>query len=231
VTFDDEVTVRYVRYANEQTGWAVLDAAGQDGTPVALVGPLVHLEQGERARIVGDWVNDSRYGPQVKVSEARPLPPQDPATLTSYLQRIKHVGARRAARRAATSPLTKYTASQRASSSHGSVASSPDGRSFRPSTVIVRSPSPSTYVNARRCPSGGALAWTVTPRAVSCSRARQPSWSLPSDVKNSTDPLRFASWTAATAPPPAASSHVSSAWTMSPGSGTCSTRTNSTHST
>jgi len=97
VTFDDEVTVRYVRYANEQTGWAVLDAAGQDGTPVALVGPLVHLEQGERARIVGDWVNDSRYGPQVKVSEARPLPPQDPATLTSYLQRIKHVGARRAA--------------------------------------------------------------------------------------------------------------------------------------
>ncbi|MGZ4293554.1 MAG: SF1B family DNA helicase RecD2 [Solirubrobacteraceae bacterium] len=97
MTFDDEVTVRYVRYANEQTGWAVLDAAGEDGTPIALVGPLVHLEQGERARILGDWVNDSRYGPQVKVSEARPLPPQDPATLTGYLQRIKHVGARRAA--------------------------------------------------------------------------------------------------------------------------------------
>ncbi len=97
VTFDDEVTVRHVRFANEQTGWAVLDAAAQDGTPVALVGPLVHLEQGERARIVGDWVNDSRYGPQVKVSEARPLPPQDRATLTSYLQRVKHIGARRAA--------------------------------------------------------------------------------------------------------------------------------------
>ena len=97
MTFDDEVTVRYVRYANEQTGWAVLDAAGEDGTPIALVGPLVHLEQGERARIVGDWVNDSRFGPQVKVSEARPLPPQDPATLTSYLQRVKHIGARRAA--------------------------------------------------------------------------------------------------------------------------------------
>ena len=96
MTFDDEVTVRYVRYANEQTGWAVLDAAGEDGTPVALVGPLVHLEQGERARVVGDWVNDSRYGPQVKVSEARPLPPQDPAALTGYLRRIKHVGARRA---------------------------------------------------------------------------------------------------------------------------------------
>jgi exodeoxyribonuclease V alpha subunit len=96
VSFDDEVTVRYVRYANEQSGWAVLDAAGPDGAPVALVGPLVHLEEGERVRVVGDWVNDSRYGRQVKVSQARPLPPQDPAALTGYLRRIKHVGARRA---------------------------------------------------------------------------------------------------------------------------------------
>jgi exodeoxyribonuclease V alpha subunit len=96
VSFDDEVTVRYVRYANEQTGWAVLDAAAPDGSPVALVGPLVHLEKGERVQIVGDWVTDSRYGRQVKVSEARPLPPQDPAALTGYLRRIKHVGARRA---------------------------------------------------------------------------------------------------------------------------------------
>jgi exodeoxyribonuclease V alpha subunit len=96
VSFDDEVTVRYVRYANEQSGWAVLDAAAPDGSPVALVGPLVHLEEGERVRIVGDWVNDSRYGRQVKVSEARPLPPNDPAALTGYLRRIKHVGARRA---------------------------------------------------------------------------------------------------------------------------------------
>lgn len=96
VGFDDEVTIRHVRYANEQSGWAVLDAAAADGAPVALVGPLVHLETGERARIVGDWVTDSRYGRQVKVSQARPLPPQDPAALTGYLRRIKHVGARRA---------------------------------------------------------------------------------------------------------------------------------------
>ncbi len=96
VDFDDEVTIRHVRYANEQSGWAVLDAAGPDGAPVALVGPLVHLEAGERAQIVGDWVTDSRYGRQVKVSQARPLPPQDPAALTGYLRRIKHVGARRA---------------------------------------------------------------------------------------------------------------------------------------
>ena len=95
--FDAPVTIRHIRYANEQTGWAVLDAAGADGQPVALVGPLVHLEQGERAHVVGSWVNDSRYGSQVKVSEARPLAPEDPDAVVAYLRRIKHVGARRAA--------------------------------------------------------------------------------------------------------------------------------------
>jgi exodeoxyribonuclease V alpha subunit len=97
VDFDSPVTIRHVRYANEQTGWAVLDAAAADGQPVALVGPLVHLEQGERAHVVGSWVNDSRYGSQVKVSEARPLAPEDPDAIVAYLRRIKHVGARRAA--------------------------------------------------------------------------------------------------------------------------------------
>ena len=43
--------MRHVRFANQETGWAVLDAAAGDGTPIALVGPLVHLEPGERARV------------------------------------------------------------------------------------------------------------------------------------------------------------------------------------
>ncbi|HET9126426.1 MAG TPA: AAA family ATPase [Solirubrobacteraceae bacterium] len=96
MSFDQPVTIRHVRFANEQTGWAVLDAAAADGTPVALVGPLVHLEEGERARILGEWVTDSRYGRQVKVSEARPLSCDDPETVAGYLRRVKHVGARRA---------------------------------------------------------------------------------------------------------------------------------------
>ena len=61
-----------------------------------LVGPLVHLEQGERAHIVGTWVDDSRYGRQVKVSQAQPLTPQDRTALAAYLRRVKHVGAKRA---------------------------------------------------------------------------------------------------------------------------------------
>ncbi len=95
--FDAEVTVHRVRFANPDSGWAVLDAAARNGTPVTLVGPLVHLEERERARVTGEWVTDSRYGPQVKVAQARPLPPDDPQALIGYLKRIRHVGAKRAA--------------------------------------------------------------------------------------------------------------------------------------
>ncbi len=96
--FDEEVVVRRTRWASEETGWAVVDAADEDGEPVVLVGPLVHLEEHERARVIGEWVDDSRYGLQVKVSEARPLPPSDAETLAVYLCRVKHVGAKRAQR-------------------------------------------------------------------------------------------------------------------------------------
>ena len=93
--FDAEVTIRRRRYASEESGFAVLDAdAG--GEAVVLVGPLIHLEERERARIIGRIVQDSRYGEQVKVSEAHPLPPSDVEALRSYLRRVKHVGRKRA---------------------------------------------------------------------------------------------------------------------------------------
>jgi exodeoxyribonuclease V alpha subunit len=98
--FESEVTVRHIRFSNPETGWAVLDAAAADGTPIALVGPLIHLEERERAHVVGSWVQDSRYGRQVKVTQASPLPPSDTdaEAVLAYLVRVKHVGAKRAAR-------------------------------------------------------------------------------------------------------------------------------------
>ena len=88
--------MRHVRFANQESGWAVLDAAAGDGTPIALVGPLVHLEPGERARVLGEWVTDSRFGRQVKVAQASPLTPDDPDAVVAYLKRVKHIGSRRA---------------------------------------------------------------------------------------------------------------------------------------
>src|SRR5205085_1010028 len=76
--FEADVIIRRTRFSSVETGWGVVEAAGADGTPIVLVGPLIHLEERERAHIVGAWVQDRRYGPQVKVSEAHPLPP--PAT-------------------------------------------------------------------------------------------------------------------------------------------------------
>ena len=96
--FDQEVTVHRLRYVSQQTGWAVIEAGGEDGEPIVLVGPLGHLEQRERARIVGDWEDDARYGPQVKVREATPLPPTDADAVAVYLRRVKHVGPARAQR-------------------------------------------------------------------------------------------------------------------------------------
>jgi len=95
--FDSEVTVRRRRFANDDNGFAVLDADWAEGS-VVLVGPLIHLENGERAHVTGTVVTDSRYGEQVQVAEARPLPPEDGAALVSYLRRIKNIGEKRAQR-------------------------------------------------------------------------------------------------------------------------------------
>ena len=96
--FEGDVTVRRVRYVSADRGWAVLDAAADDGDELVLVGPLGHLEQRERARVIGSWVDDERYGPQVKVNEATPLPPVDPESVALYLRRVKQIGAARASR-------------------------------------------------------------------------------------------------------------------------------------
>lgn len=97
-TFDAEVTVRRTRFAKQSSGWAVVEAVEADGKPLVLVGPLIHLEERERAHVVGIWVDDSRFGPQVKVTEARPLPPADADSLKTLLRKVKHVGAKRAER-------------------------------------------------------------------------------------------------------------------------------------
>jgi exodeoxyribonuclease V alpha subunit len=94
--FESDVIVRRTRFASAESGWAVVEAAADDGTPIVLVGPLVHLEDRERAHVVGTWVEDRRYGPQVKVSEATPLPPTDGQAVVAYLCRVKHVGVKRA---------------------------------------------------------------------------------------------------------------------------------------
>ncbi len=96
--FDDEVTAQRFRYRDEDAGWAVLQASVGDGDEITLVGPLAHLRQGERARILGSWVEDPRYGRQVKVAQAEPLDPADAESLATFLRAVKHIGPKRAER-------------------------------------------------------------------------------------------------------------------------------------
>jgi exodeoxyribonuclease V alpha subunit len=93
--FSAEVVVRRQRFANPESGFAVLDCE-HDGDEIVLVGPLAHLEARERVAVTGAWVDDPRFGPQVKVRDARPLAPAGEDALAAYLRRVRHVGQARA---------------------------------------------------------------------------------------------------------------------------------------
>src|SRR3954454_2031446 len=93
--FEGEVAIRRRRFANDQTGFAVIDA-DRDGDEIVLVDVLSHLEERERVRIRGVWHEDRRFGLQVKVSLAEPVAPSGDVALRAYLKRVKHIGATRA---------------------------------------------------------------------------------------------------------------------------------------
>src|SRR5215213_3053439 len=95
--FEDEVLIVRRRWASEETGFAVLDS-DRGGDEIVLVGTIAHLEERERVRVAGVWQHDRRYGPQVKVARAEPLPPSGETALIAYLRRVKHIGGTRAAR-------------------------------------------------------------------------------------------------------------------------------------
>ncbi len=83
-----------IRFANEENGFAVIDAE-HERDEIVLVGSISHLEGGERVHVIGSW-KSSKYGEQVDVREARPLPPSDEKAVISYLRRIRNIGEKRA---------------------------------------------------------------------------------------------------------------------------------------
>jgi exodeoxyribonuclease V alpha subunit len=95
--FRDEVVIRRLRWASDETGFAVVDA-DRGGDEVVLVGTIAHLEEREHVRIDGLWQEDRRYGLQVKVATAEPLAPAGDDALLAYLKRVRHVGSGRAGR-------------------------------------------------------------------------------------------------------------------------------------
>jgi exodeoxyribonuclease V alpha subunit len=95
--FEDEVVVERVRFVSAESGFAVLDVE-RDGDEVVLVGPLAHLEPGERVAVAGVWQDDKRFGMQVRAEHAAPLAPSGTKAVLTYLERVRHVGPGRAAK-------------------------------------------------------------------------------------------------------------------------------------
>jgi exodeoxyribonuclease V alpha subunit len=93
------VEVLGVIFRAEDDGYAVLEVqeAGS-GEGFALVGPVAHLGQGDRAEVSGEWQTHSRYGRQLRAQGALPLDPADREGQVAYLTSLRHIGPARAER-------------------------------------------------------------------------------------------------------------------------------------
>jgi len=94
-----ETTVEVLRviYKADDDGYAVLevrDSSSRDKHP--LVGPIAHLNPGDRAEVSGDWQTHSTYGRQLRAQRAVPMDPEDREGRIAYLTSLRHIGPARA---------------------------------------------------------------------------------------------------------------------------------------
>jgi exodeoxyribonuclease V alpha subunit len=98
-SYSGTVEVLGVIFRAEDDGYAVLEVreAGS-GEGFALVGPVAHLGEGDRAEVSGEWQTHSRYGRQLRAQGALPLDPADREGQVAYLTSLRHIGQKRAER-------------------------------------------------------------------------------------------------------------------------------------
>jgi exodeoxyribonuclease V alpha subunit len=97
--FSGTVEVLGVIFSAEDDGYAVLEVQdAESGEGFALVGPVAHLNAGDRAEVSGEWETHSRYGRQLKARGALPLDPADREGQIAYLTTLRHIGPARAER-------------------------------------------------------------------------------------------------------------------------------------
>src|SRR5215207_6408402 len=98
-SYSGTVEVIGVIYKAEDDGYAVLEVQETEtGEGFALVGPVAHLESGDRAEVSGDWQTHSKYGRQLRARGALPLDPSDREGRIGYLTSLRHIGPSRAKR-------------------------------------------------------------------------------------------------------------------------------------
>src|SRR6476646_10258162 len=98
-SYSGTVEVLGVIYKAEDDGYAVLEVQEtESGEGFALVGPVAHLDAGDRAEVSGEWQTHSRYGRQLRAQGALPLDPADREGQVAYLTSLRHIGQKRAER-------------------------------------------------------------------------------------------------------------------------------------
>lgn len=98
-SYTGTVEVLGVIFRAEDDGYAVLEVQeSESGEGFALVGPVAHLDAGDRAEVSGEWQTHSRYGRQLRAQGALPLDPADRAGQIAYLTSLRHIGPARAER-------------------------------------------------------------------------------------------------------------------------------------
>jgi exodeoxyribonuclease V alpha subunit len=96
-SYTGTIEVLGVIFRAEDDGYAVLEVQEADGGDgFALVGPVAHLNAGDRAEVSGEWQTHSRYGRQLRAQGALPLDPADREGQIAYLSTLRHIGKARA---------------------------------------------------------------------------------------------------------------------------------------
>jgi exodeoxyribonuclease V alpha subunit len=91
------VEVLRVIYKAEDDGYAVLEVRDTDSRDKhPMVGPIAHLNPGDRAEVSGDWQTHSTYGRQLRAERAMPMDPEDREGRIAYLTSLRHIGPARA---------------------------------------------------------------------------------------------------------------------------------------
>jgi exodeoxyribonuclease V alpha subunit len=96
-SYSGTVEVVGVIYKADDDGYAVLEVQEtESGEGFALVGPVAHLDAGDRAEVSGEWQTHNRYGRQLRAQGALPLDPADREGQVAYLTSLRHIGQKRA---------------------------------------------------------------------------------------------------------------------------------------
>jgi len=93
------VEVLRVIFKADDDGYAVLEVRdAETRAKHPMVGPVAHLNPGDRAEVGGEWQNHSTYGRQLRAARAVPMDPEDREGRIAYLTSLRHIGPARARR-------------------------------------------------------------------------------------------------------------------------------------